>query len=324
MGELEVRHDNLPATLPELSQFVLIGREKLASVKAEIRAIQKVGLAKEVLEQKRAEAQEIAELVTLSEVQLGRMLKEIPKATPNNNAFHENRPDTNFVKPKAEAVKELGFTRDQVSQFQRMADHEDIVHAAIAEAKENDDVVSRRAVMKKIEEVKKPHVSFNSGNNEWYTPEYIITAARIAMGSIDMDIASSDMAQQIVQAKEYYTAETNGLDKPLHGNIWLNPPYSSDLVDKFISKMVDERDNYDQAVVLVNNATETEWFERLISIASAVCFPRSRVRFYMPEGKTGAPLQGQAIIYIGTNVKAFDCAFASIGWRGVQLAVRTD
>lgn len=60
------------------------------------------------------------------------MLKEIPKATPNNNAFHENRPDTNFVKPKAEAVKELGFTRDQVSQFQRMADHEDIVHAAIA------------------------------------------------------------------------------------------------------------------------------------------------------------------------------------------------
>lgn len=326
MEELEVRHDNLPATLPELSQFVLIGREKLASVKAEIRAIQKVGLAKEVLEQKRAEAQEIAELVTLSEVQLGRMLKSIPTSAGGDRRSNDfkNHDTVKFEKPKAEAVKELGFNRQQVSEFQRMADHEDIVHAAIAEAKENDDVVSRRAVMKKIEEVKKPHVSFNSGNNEWYTPEYIITAARIAMGSIDMDIASSDMAQQIVQAKEYYTAETNGLDKPLHGNIWLNPPYSSDLVDKFISKMVDERDNYDQAVVLVNNATETEWFERLISIASAVCFPRSRVRFYMPEGKTGAPLQGQAIIYIGTNVKAFDCAFASIGWRGVQLAVRTD
>ena len=319
LNELEVRHDNLPATLSELSQFVLIGREKLASVKAEIRAIQKVGLAKEVLEQKRAEAQEIAELVTLSEVQLGRMLKEIPKASGGDRRSEDFKNDlqVNFEKPKAETAKELGFTPKQVSQFQRMADHEDIVHAAIAEAKENDDVVSRRAVMKKIEEVKKPHVSFNSGNNEWYTPEYIITAARIAMGSIDMDIASSDMAQKIVQAKEYYTAETNGLDKPLHGNIWLNPPYSSDLVDKFISKLV-------EAVVLVNNATETEWFERLISIASAVCFPRSRVRFYMPEGKTGAPLQGQAIIYIGTNVKAFDCAFASIGWRGVQLAVRTD
>lgn len=154
MNELEVRHDNLPATLPELSQFVLIGREKLASVRAEIRAIQKVGLAKEVLEQKRAEAQEIAELVTLSEVQLGRMLKEIPKAPANQ---YTSANSTEAEKPKTETIKELGFSKDQVSQFQRMADHEEIVHAAIAEAKENDDVVSRRAVMKKIaESIPKP------------------------------------------------------------------------------------------------------------------------------------------------------------------------
>lgn len=160
LNELEVRHDNLPATLPELSQFVLIGREKLASVKAEIRAIQKVGLAKEVLEQKRAEAQEIAELVTLSEVQLGRMLKEIPKVEHTGNQYSakmETCPLGQESKTKTETTKELGFTPKQVSQFQRMADHEDIVHAAIAEAKENDDVVSRRAVMKKIaESIPKP------------------------------------------------------------------------------------------------------------------------------------------------------------------------
>lgn len=157
MEELEVRHDNLPATLPELSQFVLIGREKLASVKAEIRAIQKVGLAKEVLEQKRAEAQEIAELVTLSEVQLGRMLKEIPKTSGGTNQYNKEEKSTKVEKSKMETTKELGFNRRQVSEFQRMADHEDIVHAAIAEAKENDDVVSRRAVMKKIaESIPKP------------------------------------------------------------------------------------------------------------------------------------------------------------------------
>lgn len=157
MNELEVRHDNLPSTLPELSQFVLIGREKLASVKAEIRAIQKVGLAKEVLEQKRAEAQEIAELVTLSEVQLGRMLKSIPTSAGKRTDRQTSSTTIEEVKTKTEAVSELGFSKDQVSQFQRMADHEDIVHAAIAEAKENDDVVSRRAVMKKIaESIPKP------------------------------------------------------------------------------------------------------------------------------------------------------------------------
>ena len=147
MNELTVRQESLPSALPELANFVLIGREKLASVRAEIRAIQKVGLAKEVLEQKRAEAQEIAELVTLSEVKIGAMLKEIPKATANQ---YTSANSAAVEKAKTETAKELGFSKDQVSQFQRMASHEDIVHEAIAEAKENDDIVSRAAVLKKI------------------------------------------------------------------------------------------------------------------------------------------------------------------------------
>lgn len=55
------------------------------------------------------------------------MLKEIPKAVPNNNPFHENHPDVKNVKPKTATIAELGFNRNQVSEFQRMADNEDIV-----------------------------------------------------------------------------------------------------------------------------------------------------------------------------------------------------
>ena len=323
MNELTVRQESLPSALPELANFVLIGREKLASVRAEIRAIQKVGLAKEVLEQKRAEAQEIAELVTLSEVKIGAMLKEIPNAQGQRTDLGTSSIVVEKVKPKAKTIKELGFSKDQVSQFQRMATHEDIVHEAIAEAKENDDIISRSAVLKKIDEVKKPHVTNNSGNNEWYTPRNIIEAARRAMGSIDVDIASSDKAQVFVKASEYYTIETNGLDKPLHGNIWLNPPYAADLVNKFITKIVDERGDYEQAIVLVNNATETEWFEKLVSVSSAICFPKGRIRYFLPDGSQGgSPLQGQAIVYIGKNIENFDREFADIGWRVRSIAVR--
>lgn len=167
-----------------------------------------------------------------------------------------------------------------------------------------------------IEEVRKrPHVANNSGNNEWYTPAEYIEAARFAMGSIDLDPASSEIANKVVKSSVFYTAESSGLEQKWTGNVWLNPPYASDLIGKFIDKLIAERQNFRQAIVLVNNATETEWFNRLISVASAVCFPKSRVKFYMPDGKTGAPLQGQAVVYIGENGQAFLKAFRDFGWE---------
>ena len=165
----------------------------------------------------------------------------------------------------------------------------------------------------------RPHVANNSGNNEWYTPADYIEAAREVMGSIDIDPASNDIAQETVKAAVYYTAETNGLDKEWRGNVWMNPPYASDLIGKFIDKLIGELQNIEQAIVLVNNATETEWFGKLISRANAVCFPRSRVKFYMPDGKTGAPLQGQAVIYFGEHKERFAEVFSGKGWCAIPV-----
>ena len=308
----------LPATIDDLSKFVLIGRDKLTAVRAEIAAIKKVGLASEVLEQKRAEAQEIAELVTLSEMRMGEMLSEIPKATPNNNPFHEIDSSVELVKPKSQVLAENGISQKNAERYQQMAAHPEIVEQAIAEARENDDIVSRASVLRKIQEAKKPHVSFNSGENEWYTPPEYIEAARAVMGSIDLDPATSDIANKTVQASHYYTVEMNGLEKPWFGCVWMNPPYSSDKIGAFIDKLVAERPNYDSAIVLVNNATETAWFTKMIGIASAVCFPHGRIKFIDTQGKSsGAPLQGQAVLYIGNNVDRFCDEFAEFGWLAV-------
>ena len=52
MGEIIQRREDLPTTLDDLSRFVLVGREKLTAVRAEIRAIDKVGVATVVREPK--------------------------------------------------------------------------------------------------------------------------------------------------------------------------------------------------------------------------------------------------------------------------------
>jgi phage N-6-adenine-methyltransferase len=160
------------------------------------------------------------------------------------------------------------------------------------------------------------HVKHNSGENEWYTPPEYIEAALKVMGSIDIDPASSKIANKTVKATKIYTKEDNGLEKDWHGNIWMNPPYSKDLIPNFISKLCYHYGNgeINQAIVLVNNATETNWFQEIGEIAEAICFINKRVKFLDIHGNEGAPLQGQALIYLGDNPDLFKHVYRDFGF----------
>lgn len=165
----------------------------------------------------------------------------------------------------------------------------------------------------------KPHVAHNSANNEWYTPLEYINAARQVMGDIDLDPASSDIANEVVQAETYYTLQDDGLRHPWFGRVWMNPPYAKGVVDAFTEKLVRcyQDGDVEEAIVLVNNATETAWFRPLIAVASAVVFPFGRVRFWRPDGETGDPLQGQAVIYLGDQANKFKNAYSVFGWGAI-------
>ena len=155
------------------------------------------------------------------------------------------------------------------------------------------------------------HVSHNTGEHEWYTPQPIIEAARLCMGGIDLDPASSDKAQEMVKATTYYTKATNGLQQQWRGRVWMNPPYAKGLIGPFIDKVLTE--NVQQAIVLVNNATETHWGKSLLAASAVVCFPARRVRFLDPEGNPGAPLQGQMICGLKVNRPDFTEQFKQFG-----------
>lgn len=166
----------------------------------------------------------------------------------------------------------------------------------------------------------KPHAAHNSGENEWYTPEPYIDAARRVMGDIDLDPASSAIANETVQADKFYSKDDDGLSQSWAGRVWMNPPYASDLIGPFVDRLAESviAKRVTEAVVLVNNATETAWFCRLVSVASAVVFTRGRVRFIDPQGKpSGAPLQGQALVYVGPQPGRFMDEFGGFGWAAL-------
>lgn len=311
---------NLPANLEDLAKFVLIGRDKLQAVRAEINAISKLDIAREVREQKLHEAQEIGALVLLAEAKCGELFNKMPKA--KENQYTKSATSSRRETAKLEIANELGFNKNQVSQFQKLADNPEIVRETIQQAKRNDEIPTRSSALNNIAaakfdncvqpDFKKPHIAFNSGNNEWYTPKEFIDAARNVMGNIDLDPASNEIANKIVQAEKFYSIEDDGLAQEWRGNIWLNPPYASGLIDKFVDKLC--ASDFEQAIVLVNNATDTKWFLKLVENATAIVFTTGRVRFYMPDGSTGAPLQGQAVLYFGESAEKFIQCFKNFGW----------
>lgn len=146
---------NLLSTFEDVASFAIIAQEKLKSVRAEISAIKRLGLAQDVLKQKTVEAQQLAEVKTRAEMKLGELTASMPKASGKRNDLTSSSRGEEVSKPtKAEALEKANINRNQASQYELMAANPDIVEQVIAEAKANDDIVSRSAVMEKIKEKK--------------------------------------------------------------------------------------------------------------------------------------------------------------------------
>lgn len=148
---------------------------------------------------------------------------------------------------------------------------------------------------------------YQTGACEWYSPRELVDAVRDVLGGIDLDPASCDVANTVVQAARIYTVDDDGLAHPWHGRVYLNPPYRAPDIVHFCEKFAHHVAGGDisAGIALVNNATDTAWFGTLAGTATAFCFPTSRCRYWQPDRETSTALQGQAVIYAGPDAAAF-------------------
>ena len=105
------------------------------------------------------------------------------------------------------------------------------------------------------------------------------------LGAIDLDPASTPPANTVVQARQFYSLEDDGLAHDWHGRVWLNPPYVNALVTQFCEKLAESvpAGTVTAAIVLVNNATETRWFRTLSDLARRSVFRLGACRFWKPS-----------------------------------------
>jgi hypothetical protein len=124
-----------------------------------------------------------------------------------------------------------------------------------------------------------------SGSDEWYTPARYVEAARQVLGGIDLDPASNKFAQKVVKAARFFTAE-DGLKQQWQGRVWLNPPYSRDLMEPFVNKLCASR-GVTAAILLTHNGTDSAWFETAIKHWCGALFCAGPHRILQRENRYG-------------------------------------
>ena len=144
----------LPDTIEDLTQFVLVGKAKLDAYMLKLRTVNRLSTAQEIRDQTLKEAQEVSTALIAAEQRIGELLLAIPKASGNQytSAFSA---DGEKAKSKSETIKEMGYGKNEASDYQRMAQNPEIVQKVLDDALANGDVVTKSQVMKEIADAKR-------------------------------------------------------------------------------------------------------------------------------------------------------------------------
>lgn len=157
-----------------------------------------------------------------------------------------------------------------------------------------------------------------NNNNEWFTPMDVIDRVKkVFGGGIDLDPASCLLANQRVMAGHFYTKDDSGLskEKDWFGRVFMNPPYSMNLLKPFLKKAVHEYNdgNIDEIIILTNSGTDTKW--NAIISGGVQAYTIGRINFVYPDGTmAGVPSRGQVFTYFGPNPDKFIEVFTELGF----------
>lgn len=145
----------------------------------------------------------------------------------------------------------------------------------------------------------------SQARDAWYTPALYVETVRRVLGSIELDPFSSPEANKVVGAERYFTqAEDAFTCDWTAATLFMNPPYGAQVVAHAVNRLVDDvaAGRVASAVLLVNNASETRWFQRALTVADALCLPSGRIQFWNTDGKqVSSNMRPQVFLLFGLD-----------------------
>lgn len=160
----------LPAKPDDLAKFIVVAQEKLKSVKAEIKAIRRLDIAKEVYDQKIEEQARLQELTLLAYQRMGEITREMPKGSGNQYTTASSR-KREGAQPKSRAIRDLGFSTSQVGRMEQMAAHPDVVDEVIAESQAGQTEATQTEVLRRIKQGENKVIDLNQAKKDQYAAD---------------------------------------------------------------------------------------------------------------------------------------------------------
>lgn len=156
-------------------------------------------------------------------------------------------------------------------------------------------------------------VLVSAENESWLTPPTIIARIKNVLGTIELDPASSLVANKIVGAERIFTIEDDSLTKDWVANtIFLNPPFgkvsNKSQAGIFAEYAIDQykQSNFKEGIILIHARFGYNWYNDLLDrLVSATL--KERIRFVNPQTmKIGAQAKtAQTLFYLGAEPNKF-------------------
>ncbi len=178
-------------------------------------------------------------------------------------------------------------------------------------------------------------INSNSSDVEYFTPPEIIEASRATMGRIELDPASSEVANLRVKADAWFGIGDRSLERGWTSHsLFMNHPFGraekpceQNCIKKhvhhdyelygnaiWINKLEREyiMGSVKEAICVTFACTSEKWFQPLLKRPQ--CFLAPRTNYYLPDGsiKKGVT-KGSVITFFGKNVDKFAESFESLG-----------
>ncbi len=141
--------NHLPATIPELKEYILVGEAKLKAYRLKLRLIKDLNLARGVKDQTEREGREVAEAILWAAARMGEILAKIPKPKLDKTI---NGSSTGTIGRATTRSLPDGISKRESHEAQKLARYPEAIRQAVREAREKEELPNRREVLKKIAE----------------------------------------------------------------------------------------------------------------------------------------------------------------------------